>query len=281
MAEKTNFCVSTVVTADHFQHYIPIFVYTLNRAVPDVDIVIHINGVLDEFTLGALSVCNLIGKAKFVKLSYSGKVCKSTFNSLRFCIAVDYDYTFLTDIDFIFMPHEPSFDKYYIKKLANWGQSYWGMRGPKKNGLKRIRGGAFLATRKWWDDTKDVREEMMRKIMTGEIGKVREDDETMLWQICAKSNLVLPTKKGNKRRSKYREVHIGDFKFPNRWTNMRKMGEKITKANMYKWYLLQKDAMWLEVRKICERDANVKKMLKNIDTYMAKRKRWVEERIAV
>lgn len=272
MAEKTGFCVTTVVTADHFQHYIPIFVYTLKRAVPDVDILVHINGEIDSITKEALSACDLTGSVRFVQLDYSHKAHVSTFNSLRFCAFVDYEYAYITDIDFVFLPHEPSFDKYYKRKLERWGQPYWGMRGPKKNKLKRIRGGVFLVTQEWWEKTKVIRNRMLDHIICGDIGKVREDDETMLWQICAKSGMKLPTKKGNKRKAKYREIHLGDFKFPTRWTNMSKMADKITKSNMFKWFQLQKEPTWLKVREICEQDEEIKMILANVDTYMKTRK---------
>ena len=45
----------TVCTADYFQHYIPIFVWSILRVWDDVGIIIYLRGALDDITKDALS----------------------------------------------------------------------------------------------------------------------------------------------------------------------------------------------------------------------------------
>jgi len=254
------------------------FCYSLRRAVPDCPITIYVRGDPNQEVVNACQCDFVVGYAP----KYPSHL--STTNALRF---VDdpsgrYDYWYLTDADFVFLPHDPPFPDYYVAKAKKWSDGvYWGARGPKRGSLKRIRGGCFLAGREWYEKTAELREKYAKELKLGKLGKTREDDETMLWEICAGSGLACPTKRGNKRKAKYKEIHLGDFKFEHRWTDHRKMSANISDSNMLKWFRLQEDDKWLEIRKICEQDGHIAQIMKNVDTYMEERRKIYREKCRV
>jgi len=269
-------CVCTVVTADHFQHYIPIFCYTLQRAVK-ADVRVLVRGQLDELTkLGIIaSGCN----PTIMQDTFKGfPENPSTTNSLRFLLPgstfTQYDWVYLTDVDFVFLSHEPDFLSYYAQKADLWGEDYWSRRGPKRASgtderAKRIAGGCMMARApEWFRRTVDMRAKMMKRVESGEIGKFREDDERMLWDICAGSGMKCPTKKGNRRAKCYKEIHLGDFKFDGRWGSNRKMAKRISHGNYLKWFRLEDDPVWKRVCSIVEQDPEIKRILTNVREYM-------------
>ena len=269
-------CVSTVVTADHFQHYIPIFCYTLQRAVK-ADIKIFLRGKLDGLTKKALVDCELF--PSIVPDTFSEfPNHESTTNACRFILPEStffgYEWVYFTDVDFVFLPHEPDFLKYYAKKANDWGEDYWSRRGPKRasgtdDKAKRIAGGCMMArVPEWFRRTEDMRQKMMKKVEKGEIGQFREDDERMLWDICAGSGMKCPTKRLNRRRKGYKELHLGDFKFDGRWGSNSKMAKRISTGNFQKWFRLEEDPKWQKVCSIVEQDSEIKKILTNVREYM-------------
>lgn len=227
------FCVSTV-TSGHFQHYIPLFAYTLRMSAPRAFVKVFHRGKIDDITNRAMHA--LHERDVDVDMPVEDRFTEYpdndyTTNCLRFLAPYSYfegmNYVYWTDVDFVFFPHSPPLDEFYAAKLRNWDECYWGRRGPKRNRkteevTHRIAGGGVLVTPQWYTLTKDLREKMRRDVMNGVLGKVREDDEKMLWNICAGVDLKCPTKRGNQRPKKYKELHLGDFKFDHRWTSNRK-----------------------------------------------------------
>ena len=269
-------CVSTVVTADHFQHYIPIFCYTLKRAV-QCDIKVFLRGHLDSMTKEALHVSECY--PDILQDTFKGFPNNpSTTNSLRFLVPGihfgQYEWVYFTDVDFVFLPHEPDFLSYYAKKADVWGEDYWSRRGPKRASgtderAKRIAGGCMMVrVPEWFRRTADMRSKMMPKVESGEIGLHREDDEMMLWDICAGSGMKCPTKKGNRRGKAYKEIHLGDFKFDGRWGSNRKMAKRISHGNYLKWYRLEEEEGWQKLCSIVEQDPEIKRILTNVREYM-------------
>ena len=259
-----RYCVTTVVSG-HYVHYIPMFLYSLKRAAPRAETLI-------------LCTEKGVSNTVYYPMKYPEKV--STVNCTRFLVEdhffKGYDYIYFTDIDFIFLPHEPDFLSYYKKKRQDWGECYWGGRGPKRKKsqpLKRIRGGCFFATPEWFLRTSEMRERYRQDLMGGKIGAVREDDEVMLWYICAGSRMKCPTKRGNSRKRKYKEIHLGDFKFETRIGRKRKMAKRISRANMLKWFRLQEDEEWRKIRAECAKGAEVGDVMSKLDEYMEFRKK--------
>jgi len=278
-----GFIVTTLVTDNHYQHYLPIFIYTMRRSNPNCLIKTFIKGRIDSLCESAFDFLHEKGihfdlPIEFPFSEYPDNI--SVPNALRFlipeCNFGNNDVLF-TDADFVFFPHEPAIDKYYKYKLKKWGQSYWGRRGFKRligtsQKAKRIAGGGFLATPEWFEKTTELRARYREELKDGKIGKVREDDEIMLWYICAGSKLGCPTKRGNKIKKKYRELHLGDFKFYHRWTSVQKMRRKINRGNYYKWHRLEEDETWLGLTQILSKCEEINQVITNVREYMSLRK---------
>ncbi len=278
-----NFIVTTLVTDNHYQHYLPIFIYTMRKSNPQCLIKTFIKGKLDSINKKAFDFLHDKGihfdlPIEFPFTEYPDNV--SVPNALRFLIDesnFDDNYAFFTDADFVFFPHDPTIDKYYLNKLKKWGECYWGRRGFKRLigtdlKAKRIAGGGFLASPEWFAKTTELRERFRSELKEGKVGTVREDDEIMLWKICAGSGLECPTRKGNRIKKKYRELHLGDFKFYHRWTSVRKMKRKINRGNYYKWHRLEEDEIWIGLTQILSKCEEISQVITNVREYMSMRK---------
>lgn len=279
-----DFCITTLTTDDHFQCYLPTFIYSIRKSSPDIWVKTFIRGRINSicreaFTYMQDNKVNFDMPVEDMFLDYPH--LPSTTNALRFLIDIDRfkysKYVYFTDADFIYLPHEPSIEQYYTQKIALWEECYWGRRGPKrdkktKETTKRIAGGGFLASREWFEKTEAMRAKMLRKVKAGEIGEIREDDERMLWDICAGSGLKCPTVKYNTRRKKYKELHIGDFKTDfKRWKSNRLMRKRITIGNMYKWFRLEEDPVWNKLTMIICQEPKTHEIFENVRTYFDKR----------
>lgn len=282
MALPYRFCVTTV-TSGPYQHYLPIFYYTLRKFVPDAIVKTFHRGKLDDITLNGLHFIQDLGmriNMPIENYAIDFPHNLSTTNCLRFLMSPSYfqeDYVYITDVDFVYLEHDPSIDKYYVDKLRKWKQPYWARRGFKRilgtdEKAKRIAGGGVLVTPEWFSATAELRKMYLEEVKDGTLGKVREDDERMLWYMCAGSDLKVPTKRGNKRGSRFKEIHIGDCKFQNRWTNENKMKRKISKGNFYKWHRLEEDQCWKAIVDICCKCDMVKQSMSNLREYMNNRK---------
>jgi len=271
------------VTSGEFQNYIPIFIYTLRKAAPRAIARCLHRGELNEDVRGALRFLQSKGvryDAPIENYKTDFPHNKSTTNCLRFLIEPSYlreTFMYITDVDFIFLPHEPPLDQYYIERFWEWGQCYWARRGFKRivgsnEKAKRIAGGGVLVTADWFQATERLRGGYLEQVKDGTLGTVREDDEKMLWYLCAGSELKLPTKRGNRRKRKYKEIHIGDFKFDHRVAKKKKMKKKIPKGNYYKWHRLEEDPVWLELVEMCCKSEMVKDSITSLRTYMNDRK---------
>ena len=94
-----------------YQGFIPLFVYSINKAYPEVDIKIFIKGALNLKNKDRIKGMKCDIYDNFFK-EYENR--ESMSNSLRFLVPSSYfkDYRdiYITDIDFIFFPQSR---KYY------------------------------------------------------------------------------------------------------------------------------------------------------------------------
>lgn len=271
-------CITTCVTADLYQYYIPTFVYSARKAMPGVAIKIFVQGKLD----GTL---RSIGGADIVELDHDYPPCPSI---LRYLVGdfhfQDYDMVYFTDIDFVFLDHgdKDLFD-YHKIIIAKNNTSYAGHRGPvraKKYKWKtwegkrtRIAGGAFMATRRWLFETRLMRTKTLEGVKKHGI-RYREEDEVLLYNICAKSGLPTPELVGhficgNKYNITYRDLHLGDFKFDKRWVNLPRMEKDfLTEENARKFRDLEKDSGWRHACAVAEKDPIVSLTLERARAYV-------------
>lgn len=217
----------TVCTADYFQHYIPIFIWSiLNVWRDEVGIFIYLRGELDDITKRALDVIKVDDKnVKIVenyKTDYPYMV--GTTNALRFTTEpIPIEKLLVTDVDFFFtkMPQD----------LFNWHEEmhksmengcYVGHHGPWvrphrpeicnewRGEFERIAGGFVLLYPDWWEKTQWIRHCYDKMLENGEWGHFRESDEVMLCRFVRIAKLPIAPKVPFPRF--LRHLHLGDFK---------------------------------------------------------------------
>ena len=162
-------CFSTVSTSNHYEFFVPLFIYTTKRAYPDAGVKVFLKGKLKDTIKRCLD-----------KIPYDGWEIKEHYfedypelpsitNSLRFLVPQieykGYDYIFIRDVDFLIFNHEMSHLDYFKKRMK--GLCYYGVRGPYnfprrhsineigwKRNFTRIAGGTVLLKNpEWFEST--------------------------------------------------------------------------------------------------------------------------------
>ena len=275
--------IMTVCTADYFQYYIPIFVYSISKCYPDVDVVILLRGKPDPLVADAL---RCIKEPRFVimpdhKVDYPN--LKSTTNSLRFITDSLRCETFITDVDFFFTKTSQNIFSYCEQNRFN--DYYFGTHGPFAKphrpevcpswtgNFERVAGGFFMAYKGWWDKTQKQRERYDDSLRRGEYGYYREADEVMLARIIKDSGLPMPAQTPLPRQ--VRNVHLGDFKptMKHRYTNRNKMRAILDIQCVNDFLIAKSDPVFIEIRKIVSKNAQMKQILDIAFDYCEKRQR--------
>jgi hypothetical protein len=230
--------ITTVVTADYYQLYIPIFVWSVLKTWRDVDIIIYLRGELDKITLKAMNVVNnsLYNNAYVIenyKTDYPYQI--GTTNALRYTTEPlkDYDEVLVTDIDFFFTEMPMDIFKWFRDNREC--ECFSGLHGPWykpprpeickswHGEFQRVAGGFFVIYPGWWEKTKELRETYDSLLYTGHSGNFRENDEVILYRMIRDANLPVPKKVPLPRF--LRHLHLGDFKpeMKTRYEDMNKM----------------------------------------------------------
>jgi len=216
----------------------------------------------------------------------------SMCNSLRFVIPDKYlsgfDYVYITDIDFLVFKQEKSHLSYFKRVMRRSRQNHAimrsALRSPKRPGIDgwfntftRLVGGTVFVKNSFFKDTKKARDcyrEILRKGKHDSYDKFtpasyREYDEVMLYRILRDSNLPIPSDKykfisDEKFNKLYRDIHLGDFKFPKRRTKS-KIRIRTKKANILAYRELDKDPVWQKIKEFCCKNKDIRLIFKYVD----------------
>lgn len=289
-------CISTCVSSDSYQYYIPLFIYSLKRAYPDYGIKIFLRGKLNPDVREALKFID--GEYDIYEdifLSYPTH--KSTCNTLRHLLPEKwfkgYDYLYITDIDFIFFHHDPTLGRYFQKRIQENKQPYATFKGPARiprrfkhgwvgNFTRVADGTLMLKIPKWFEKTYIQRKKYRKLIKADKHDNYdhhrpctyREYNEVMLYRIIINSGMKTPKRRrtfvsGKKYNVLYRDIHIGDFKY-RRGNSNRRMRRFMHYKNAKDFKRLEKDPVWKKICEICERNKTIRKNMKRL-RYYAKR----------
>ena len=284
-------CILTVCTADHFQHYIPLFVRCVRRWGDGVDIRIYVRGALDDTTKRALSKLEEYGIMKgydFIAEDYRTGLpfTVSATNCLRFLMCepelMTYANILITDIDLLLF-NDPF--PWHIKLMDNTKQPFAGHHGPwskpyrpeiSKEGwrgaFERVAGGFFcIEPRTWYLATIEARRNQLDDLVRGYIGGWREADECMLGRIIKATGFDMPQQKGFPLE--LRGVHLGDFKnsMRHRFTNMAKMQKKLSDENCHNYIDIIRDKAWSEIERILREDDILAEILDRVMNHCLER----------
>lgn len=293
----------TVCSADEFQYFIPTLAYTAIRAYPESKVKVFVRGRLEQDAKNLISMVEGdvdIEEKAFMKYPYGESLC----NSLRYLVPEKtfdgHDLAYVTDVDFLIFRQSPSHWDYHAKMMRKCRTSCSAfrssIRGPKRPEITRngwvgkytrmVCGTTMLDLPNWLPATRKARKQY-NAIVKAQVGDrkdsnpactYREYDEVMLARICKKSGLPIPQKtnyfsNGKPFDMKYRDIHLGDFKFDKRWTNIKKMRRILTDGNVHAFERMHKtEETWNKIYEVCVRKKLVGRCLKNLRTHAKARR---------
>jgi len=297
----SRLAISTVVTPDRFQYFIPPFVYCAKRAYPDAKVQVFVTGKIEKS-------CRHILK----RIPYTGwELHENQFlnypknpyltNALRLMIPESYhedcDYLYIPDVDFLLFSQSPSHVSFYANIMNQTGLPYVAFRGPKKSFyrpeitgkaawkgvFKRVViGNAMFRIPDWYKVTKRARKfynDCMKRDVPDKFdnhrpGTYREYDEVLMCRILRMSHLQRPAKtnaycNNEWRNNIYRDIHIGDFKFDERYHNDKKMKELLHPRNAAAFRTLEQESVWKTVvDECCGKSEKIDKMFRRLRKYV-------------
>jgi hypothetical protein len=282
--------IATVCTADHFQWYIPMFLWTWYHAYPEEieRVEVHLMGKLEESIWDVLrghefKVPYLIREERYADFS----VQVSTANTLRWTDleptrSADGDVPVLiVDVDTLHFTCNTSIFGYFDSLRQSRETIYGGYHGPWQkperpevcpNGwqgpYERVAGGFFMVWPQWWAKTKEARRRYSGLLRDGQIGGYRESDEVTLCHIIKDSGLPVPKEKFFPLE--LRGIHLGDFKpsMSHRFTSPKKMAGKVHVRSLREYVRLRERKYWNSIREVCCQSSEVAQVLKNLDQYV-------------
>ena len=286
---------TTFVTADKYQHYLPMYIYSLKRSYPQILVKTFIQGRIDSLNTKAFNYLHdqgLFFDLPIENLFKDIKLRKSTANALRFLIPEQYfrsfDYLFITDADLLIFQTQPSMADWHIKRMISIGSCFAGHHGPWKRkyrpevntagwkgDFERVSGGFFMATPKWFKKTKKARKKYRKLIENGKYDDTyREADEVMIGRILKESKLPIPKmRKVENFNIDIRGIHYGDFKgtMKKRYKSPRKMRKVVTKWSCKEYLELLKDPIYQGLMDIMQEDHKLAKIFPLVENYCRRR----------
>lgn len=284
-----NTCITTLVSADKYQHYLPLYIYVVRKEYPEYLLKTFITGELNSLTEKALKYLRDSGITFDEPISVFEKIplIESTANALRFLVSPNYfkgmDYVIYTDVDLLLFRNDPTLLKWHQKRLNKMKTSYAGHHGPWKRKYRpeiskigwrgefeRVSAGFLMTTQQWYKDTKKARKHFLKKAKAGKLGGFREYDEVMLGRIMKTSGLPMPP---FGFCMKQRGIHIGDFKkqMKRRFKSRKKIKKKSAPKMIRKFLALESDRIWKGLLQIMDECNFVMEPLENAKKRLEKR----------
>ncbi len=270
-------CIMTVCTADYYQNYIPMFIWSALKTFPGVDIRLYVRGELTHDVLDALKF--VPGKYMIIenyKTDYPYLV--GTTNALRFTEAIHrYDELLITDIDFFFS--KVSIDIFQFHRDIKVCKEYSGHHGPYhkphrpaicpawKGDFERITGGFAMLYPGWWEKTDAIRKRWDKELKEGRWGHFRESDECMLFRMVREAGLPIAKKIPFPRALRF--LHFGDFK-PNmtvRYKDSSKMSGFLDRRHVNAFLRALSDTYFMKIIEIARRDAQMDEIISRTIKY--------------
>lgn len=283
--------ITTLVSADKFQHWLPLYIYVIRKEYPEYFLKTFITGKLNDLTSRCLNYLRDSG-VRFdepIRVFENIELIESTANSLRFLIPQNYfkgmDYVIYTDADLLLFRNSPTLLQWHLKRLKRMKTSYAGHHGPwkrkyrpeiSKEGWKgnfeRVSAGFFMTTQQWYTDTKKARKHFLKIAQKGKLGGYREYDEVMLGRIVKSSGLPMPPSGFCKKQ---RGIHAGDFAQAKkrRWKSRKKIKKRTVPQMVIKFQALEKDKIWKGLLKRLDENNYIMGIIERARKYLERRMR--------
>lgn len=193
-----------------YQWYVPMFLYSLKKTMPELGIQIRINGEIDK---AMLETCGSMAVDTVGVVEISKPVSGFHTAAMRFLIQPDnaesYDYVLITDVDILHYREDKSIVSQHVHHMKKDGLDYYENYISQRRGEEIRVPGVHFVTREWWKVTKEQREEELAKIMEASTLDYCYD-EFMLGRIIVNSGCVIPPSMAKLWR--HHGVHIGDWR---------------------------------------------------------------------
>lgn len=291
-------CFYTVCSADSYQWFIPLYVYSVKRAYPEYHVRVFVRGTVNADLSEALAVVYQNGgqHAQVFDGMLENVVSRpSTCNCLRYLLPASelnqFKYALFTDVDMVIFRHDPTHLDYYQAAMARTHLPYAGVRGATRRPYRksvtgfqgwsgdyhRIVGGLFAVKTKPW--LKATRDEYRRYTGIAATGKpdgrdqipwasYPEYDEVMLARIIRYSGFALPMRKFRFADEtpfdmRYRDIHLGDFEGAKQ-KSKAKLYARLTKWALKQYRKLEEDPVWQELVTRCCANDRVRRLVHNL-----------------
>ncbi|HUX57133.1 MAG TPA: hypothetical protein VMV77_09170 [Bacteroidales bacterium] len=276
--------ITTVCTADYYQNYIPIFIWSALKTFQGVDIIIYVRGELHDNVLDALKIVN--GRYQIVanyKTDYPFLI--GTTNALRFTTETiqGYDEVLITDIDFFFSA--VSIDIFQFHKDIKVCEFFSGHHGPLhkphrpnicpawKGDFERVTGGFVMLYPGWWKKTVEIRKKWDEILHRGKdskndiYGQFRESDECILARMIKEAGLPVAPKIPYPRSLRF--LHFGDFKpsMKVRYEDKAKMSGFLDRRHVNAFLRALSDPSYSKIVDIVRRNAQMDDIISRTITY--------------
>jgi len=283
--------ITTLVSADKFQHWLPLYIYVVRKEYPEYYLKTFITGKINPLVQKCMNYLRDSG-VRFdepIRIFENIKLIESTANSLRFLVPPNFfkgmDYVIYTDADLLLFRNDPTLLEWHIKRLKKMKTSYAGHHGPWKRkyrpeiskagwkgNFERVSAGFFMTTQQWYKDTKKARKHFIKVAEKGKLGGFREFDEVMLGRITKLSGLPMPPF-GFCR--KQRSFHGGDFKkqMKRRFKSRKKIKKKTAPQMVVKFQALNSDRIWKGLLQILDENNYIMEIIENARKRLERRMR--------
>ena len=300
-------CIVTVCSADSYQNFIPLFVFSALKACPDADVIVLLTGKVNDVVSRALAKIPQEWEGRWQVLEdmfLDIPATEYSTNCMRFLIPhgilKNYRFAYITDVDFVILPHKISLFRYFIAimdaeqmPIASFRSAIKRFWRPKIHGkagwtgkYKRIVAGTtMIDVRAWYKATSAIRDKYMTCALKGKpdgldkhpFASYREYDEVMLARMCSLSGIRTPEPRrtfvgGAVYNRAYRDIHLGDLKFGARIAT-RRFSRNVTRPNRKRFLKLWKNTTWVEIVKICSESDRIKQLIATAYKLCKKRKK--------
>lgn len=132
--ENLKICLTTYIYGDKYQEYIPLLVYSINKAYPNYTIMLFLHGAINENVKTILEESGLDKNVIFKEYHFCDCSNMSPLKSRAFRwvlwddLFLNFDYMYIVDIDMLYIPEPIPLHIQHIKHMKRTGLPFDNMR---------------------------------------------------------------------------------------------------------------------------------------------------------
>ena len=254
---KSKLCVSIFVSGERYAHYIPFFLFFMQKSYPEYFTLISYR---DKLSPQVKESIGLLDKSFF-------KVNENVFNeypndvdtskTIRWVLVPeeynDFEYIYITDIDILTIREEPSLFDMHYNQMKNNGLPYSTPMDIPSRGTRL--GGLFFFNRKEYLDKTLPVMNGYKYLISHDKGVNyfwnkflnKTDNQLALYKIVTESELAIP----KEHSFTYHGLHLGHSRCGGRWKMLLGKDRPVAEGDHLEYYekylLLSKDPIFCEM----------------------------------